>query len=734
MRIICTWGLLLPLTGCRVTWGETTVTLDARRTYQTLRGWSCNPHYLGGSKEQREQVIDEAVNSLGITRIRWQQPNGNRATMTRWELVNDNGDPEKTDLSRFNTADVDPYVKAYLLPFERRVKANGDPFELWLSPSFFRGGSTGDVPAFLLQSPGEYAEYATSFITYLRDKYGIATTHYAICNEAGNNNAFSPAVVAEFTQVLGERLHELGLPTKGQFSDGINAQVTWRYIDYARKHRPGIWKYVDVLSYHWYGAKNRQFMPKIRDFARRHDLDTAQTEYMHLTLDHLYDDLTLGGVSYWSIYGLGGPGPRGQNFWFRPDDTSFRRGRRFWTFRQVMHYVRPGAVRIEASTRSSAVRTLAFARAGRTTVVLLNTKAPRQARSVVVSGLPAGRYGVCRSVNGKPYRELGVKTVGADGKLTVTVPGGAVLTVYPHPGGNRPPIFTNWEAQPTFLKLPASRVRLLAAAQDPELDPLAYSWSVSKHPPGAGVTLSSPHAAETEATGLTASGRYGFTIVVSDGTNQVERTVWLNVFRGNQPPRLIDVHNRIPVVVTLPQNQTLLRGGAFDLEGDRLTYHWTVVKQPRGSKVKVEPGKKGGWRLTNITKPGKHVLRFTADDGHHAVSQELTIPVFPENHAPMITSLTATPAKLVSPAGVTTLAAATNDPDGDVITHWWRVVNHPAGTRPVFVSRSARRTVVSGLKAAGRYTFELTVVDRTKFTRKRVTVVVAPRDVASGTG
>ena len=266
--------------------GEATVTLDPKVKHQTIRGWSCNPHYLLGSAEQREQVIDDAVNMLGLTRMRWQQPNGNRSTMRRWELENDNGDPDVADLSKLNTADADKFIKAYVLPFKRRVEANGEPFELWLSPSFFKGGSTGDVPAFLLHSPGEYAEYATSFIRYLKDKYDVTTHHYAICNEAGNNNVFSPQVVIEMTKVLGARMKALGLPAKGQFSDGINANVTWRYIQ-AGKDDAELWRHVDVLSYHWYGGKNQPAMARIRDFARQKGLSTAQSEFMHLRIDHL---------------------------------------------------------------------------------------------------------------------------------------------------------------------------------------------------------------------------------------------------------------------------------------------------------------------------------------------------------------------------------------------------------------------------------------------------------------
>ena len=41
--------------------------------------------------------------------------------------------------------------------------------------------------------------------------------------------------------------------------------------------------------------------------------------------------------------------------------------------------------------------------------------------------------------------------------------------------------------------------------------------------------------------------------------------------------------NRLPVLVTLPQSETELRGGAFDLEGDKLTFHWSVASQPPGA-------------------------------------------------------------------------------------------------------------------------------------------------------
>jgi len=700
------------------------VTIDPSVRHQTIRGWSCNPHYLGGSAAQREQVIDDAVNTLGITRVRWQQPNGNRSNMRRWELVNDNGDPDVADMTKFNTADADKYVEAYVLPFKRRIEANGDPFELWLSPSFFDGGSTGSVSAFLLHSPGEYAEHATSFIQYLRSRYGIETNHYAICNEAGNHNAFKPAVVAEMTKVLGARMVALGLPTKGQFSDGINARVTWNYIQ-AAKDDPEVWKYVDVLSYHWYGGGNQEWMSKIHEFARAKGMDTAQTEFMRLTMTHLYDDLTIGGVSYWSIYGLGGPAAR-QNYFLHRNGTSFSRGKQFWNFRQVMHYVRPGAVRIEAASDDPAVRPLAFVHKGRTTVVLINNTPPHQARTVAISKLAPGSYGSCQTVGTNPYREMGLRTVGRDGSLAVDVPANGAVTIYPHPSGNRPPTMVSWQAKPNYLRAPASEVMLSGSAQDAELDGLSYSWTLARQPDGASAVLAQPASADTRVTGLTAPGQYVFSLAVTDGANRVARDVALNVYEGKQQPVLVDVHNRIPVVVTLPQDNTVLIGGAHDLEGDELTHKWSVVRQPEGSAVVLETPTEPKCRLSNITVAGDHVFRFEVSDGAHTVAEELTVPVYPVNAAPVIQNVRASPANLTLPESSTSLSAATSDPDGDIMSHWWRVKRRPAGSTPIFAKQGRRDTEVSGLTAQGAYVFTLTAVDRTKFATNEVTVLVKP--------
>ena len=94
------------------------------------------------------------------------------------------------------------------------------------------------------------------------------------------------------------------------------------------------------------------------------------------------------------------------------------------------------------------------------------------------------------------------------------------------------------------------------------------------------MTLADPNAGKTSVSGLTVPGDYAFTVTTSDGRATATREVRITVFAGNQPPVPIDVHNRLPVMLTLPATSTSLRGGAWDLEGDRLAYSWRVLSAP----------------------------------------------------------------------------------------------------------------------------------------------------------
>jgi len=719
-----------------IAWGaaasaDVNVTLDPAVQYQTILSWgaaSWSPLWV--SQSLREALIREAVNELGLTRLRLELPSGNRSDTTAWEQQNDDWDPMNINWPAFNTADVDEHITQIVLPFKQAVEANGDPFNIYVSPSLFDGGSSGAAPAWLLNNPGEYAEFALAFLLNLKNVHGIEADFYCILNEAGNNNPFNASVVAEMIKTLGPALEAAGLSTRIQFPESVNAQAAWNnYIQYVTGD-DDVWPYVGCLSYHLYGT-NDPYRSYIRDLGVSLDLPTAQTEYMNLNMNYLYDDLILGGVSFWEIYGLG------QCFEWNPNNTSFNRIGRYWNFRQVMHYVRPGTVRIEANSDDSNLRVLAFASNERITVVLINGAGSRTAN---IHNLPVGMYGVCQSVGGGVYQELGLqgamaaRGAGDVGSLTVDVPSSTMMTIYSHPGANLPPTVTDFKASPDYLtqsgpgRTVPSTTTLSASATDPELDLISYTWSVTSQPDGANASLTTPNSAMTFATGLTVAGEYVFTVAAGDGLNTVTRDVALNVYADNQPPFVLDIHNRLPVMITLPASSTQLRCAGLDLEGDPLSYRWTLASQPLGASASLAGPTTTNCHVTGMTVAGDYVFGLEVSDPTHTVLENLTVTVYPPNpSAPTISSATASPAMITLGADGTRLLATTRDADGDPISHWWSVKSKPAGASPAFSAQGSPSTDVTGLTAAGVYVFTLSAVDRTRFTKRDVTVTVLDR-------
>ena len=617
---------LLAVAGCTCAQESVTVAVDTSVRQQTIMSWGQTTPWLPAREMLRDQSIDRAVNDLGINRLRFEGMCGNKTSRRSWEWLNDNDDPFDINWEGFNIAALDQRITDWLLPWKRAVEARGETFDVYLSPSFFKGGSTGDLPPWMKDDPEEYAEWAMAWLLRMRDEHGIVPQWYSICNEAGNNNVFSPRVVADMIKALVPRMREAGFETLIQFPESINAQTAWRYIEQLQDD-PQIWDWIGLISYHWYGRDNQTWMVKLRDFAVERGLPTAQTEFMNLKIDHLYDDMTLGGVSYWEIYGLATPDYGAALS--HVSSATFRGGKWYWHFRQVSHYVRPGAARVAATSSDEALRCLAYEDDGRVTTVLINTTPPAAERAAALTGLPAGEYGISRAVGQRIYEELGARTVDADGKLSVTVPANAVLTVYARDAVNRAPTVTEWRSRPDFLAAPAASLELACAAQDPELDALNFSWTVVAVPDGAQVTLARPDSAVTRADGLTIPGEYVFAATVSDGTHEVTREVLTTVFKGNQPPVPMDVHNRIPVWVTVADGGTLLRGGSWDIEGDPVTFHWSIAAQPDGASPVLETPDDIKCRVTGMTVAGDYVFRLTASDPTHTVTVDHTVPVYP---------------------------------------------------------------------------------------------------------
>jgi hypothetical protein len=727
--------LLLVLFGALWSHGQAAdITVDSTVQYQTIKAWSIadNLARMGAARGAHDpdpygdvlarQLIDEAVNDLGIT--------ANRDCMlqssTVWEPLNDDADPIHLTTSMVNTSSLPDAIAKRTQYFKQLIESHGEPCVLY-------DGNWQPQDAWQAYNPGEFSERVLSYLQFLKDNYGLTLDYFAVENEPGNANIYTAAMIGEIIKTLGPQLKSRGFSTKIELSEFLNTVTGWSYIQ-ALQNDSDVWPYVGLLSYHLYDY-NGTLDPSrsyIRDFGIARGLPTAETEGPNLNVSELFDDLTLGGVSIWSLYGWGAFLPS------RADRTSFTHNNTiYWGIRQVTHYVRPGSVRIGANSTDATIRSLAFTNNGKVTVVMLSNPWTSPA-TVTVHNLPAGQYGVSSAAGNFPYKEMGIQTVGTSGTLTVNLPyadsTGAALTIYPY-SGNQSPVITSWLATPDYLTLPASTISLAATAVDAEADPITYSWSVSTQPTGANAVIASPNAATTSVTALTTAGAYVFRLTVKDPTHTLTRDINFNVYPGNQPPD----PSCTAKTLTLPASSTTLSVGVRDLENDPLIYSWTIVSQPAGASASLSAPTAASCPVSNLTVAGNYLFRVAVSDlKHPAATADLPITVYPSNAPPVISSASASPSTLTLPVSTTSLTAVTSDPDAnamipfradgspDPLSHWWLVKSAPAGAKPVFANPATRNTVVSALSLPGTYVFTLRVMDRAAMVTQDVTVIVNP--------
>ena len=140
---------------------DATVTIGPEVRHQEILGWGKTTPWFSASAMLRDQCSESAVNDLGLNRLRFEGLCGNRAGSRgrSWEWLNDNDNPFDINWDGFNTEATDERINGWLVPWNAAVEARGEPFNIYVSPSFFRGGSSGDVPPWLLADPEDYPPF-----------------------------------------------------------------------------------------------------------------------------------------------------------------------------------------------------------------------------------------------------------------------------------------------------------------------------------------------------------------------------------------------------------------------------------------------------------------------------------------------------------------------------------------------------------------------------------------------
>ncbi len=209
-----------------------------------------------------------------------------------------------------------------------------------------------------------------------------------------------------------------------------------------------------------------------------------------------------------------------------------------------------------------------------------------------------------------------------------------------------------------------------SGSSDVDGNPLTYQWTILSKPATSTATLNAPTTVTPILT-LDAAGTYTMQLTVSDGSLNSTDTVTVST-TNSAPLANAGPDQSGPVGQTL----TLDGSASSDVDGDTLSYHWSLTSQPAGSTVVLNAPTSATPTLA-LDKPGTYVAQLIVNDGTVNSAPD-TITISTVNSAPVAS---AGPAQS-HPVGTTVTldGSVSSDVDGDLLTYQWDLISKPAGS------------------------------------------------------
>lgn len=237
-----------------------------------------------------------------------------------------------------------------------------------------------------------------------------------------------------------------------------------------------------------------------------------------------------------------------------------------------------------------------------------------------------------------------------------------------------------------------------SASEDANGDPLQYRWRLLSTPMGSTAQLSSTTEVQT---GFVADSRDG------QGRYTVELCVFDGIARSCSEQRIEvglpeTATNTAPVAVITPGSnfthevergvEVTIRGGdSYDLDGDSLTYDWSLVAHPDGYSPDADDTLQGILFYCSLgfspctsmeflpTVDGDYTWQLTVSDGTHtSVTSETFTAMLGANRPPEAVASTTTGNRTVMVGQQVTLdGAESSDPDDNQLTYQWTLIQRP---------------------------------------------------------
>jgi hypothetical protein len=208
-------------------------------------------------------------------------------------------------------------------------------------------------------------------------------------------------------------------------------------------------------------------------------------------------------------------------------------------------------------------------------------------------------------------------------------------------------------------------------SSDPDGDPLTFAWSLISRPPDSSASLSDPTAVAPSFV-IDLPGSYVGELIVNDGTQDSDPDT-VTVATENSPP----VADAGPDHTAFVGDEVTLDGsGSSDVDGDLLTFAWSLTTVPVGSGATLSDSSAVAPSFV-IDLPGTYVAQLIVDDGMVASPPD-TAAITTLNSPPVAD---AGPDQSVFVGNVVVLdGSGSSDVDGDPLTFSWSLTTVPAGS------------------------------------------------------
>jgi Bacterial Ig-like domain (group 2) len=418
-------------------------------TYQTMTGWEGNAYIGQGACNAlpyyRDEVIDRAVNELGLNRVRLEVPSGvenpddwwapvvagtntvDLDKIPRFQIINDNNDPFTINPAGFHFSFVDFKVDNVVNPMRQKLAARGEHLYVNLTYTDF-GKSAFEHSS----NPEEYGELMLYTFQHLQSKYGWVPDAVEMMLEPDNQANWTPDAIGRAMVATGDRLAAAGFHPAFIAPSNANATHAVEYFD-SILLVPRVTQYLTDFSYHRYSGVSAATIQAIGDRTASAGVRSEMLEHIGSGYQDLHEDIKVGRNSAWEQYSIAGCATTDLGgLYYVIDKTDVTHpvvhiGSRSKFLRQYFLFIRYGAIRLGAVSGESIFDPLAFRNTDGGFVVVVKASA---GGSFQVQQLPAGRYGLKYTTDAQYGVDLPDVTIAAGAPLAASIPAAGVITIY----------------------------------------------------------------------------------------------------------------------------------------------------------------------------------------------------------------------------------------------------------------------------------------------------------------